>query len=108
MPRPGPRDTRSVSGLSTDLSDEGARPYFLWDEATTVGEFRRSLTTRDVPEWCRLVGKLMREARDTDVWRFVRVDEVVSRFDHIRPHLGRRRAFWDYLLAGWKRDGLVA
>jgi len=96
-----------VAGLSTDLADENARPYFLWDETTTVAEFRRALATNDRREWSRLVGKLMREARDVDVWRFVSVGDVVRRFDDIRPHLGRRRAFWEYLVSGWRDDGLV-
>ena len=96
-----------MSGLSTDFSDERARPYFLWDEDTKIAAFRRALATSELPEWCRLVGKLMREARDTDVWRFVRLADVVARFDTIRPHLGRRRAFCDYLISGWTRDGLV-
>jgi len=67
-----------MGGLSTDFSDEGERPYFLWDEDTTVAAFRRALATSEPSEWCRLVGKLMREARDTDVWRFVSVGDVVA------------------------------
>ena len=93
--------------LTTDLSDEEGRPYFLWDESRTIGEFRRALATAQPTQWCRLVGKLMREARDTDVWRFVSPAEVWAHFDTIRPHLGRRRAFWQYLLTGWHRDGFL-
>jgi hypothetical protein len=55
----------SVS-LSTDLTNPTAVPYFLWDELSTVAEFRRRLTTALPAERTRLLAKLLREARDTD------------------------------------------
>jgi hypothetical protein len=94
--------------LTTDLSNDRGRPYFLWDERRTTGEFRQALAAAAPPERYRLIGKLMREARDTDVWKFVTPVEAWTHFDAIRPYLGRRRAFWEYLLAGWQRDGLLA
>jgi hypothetical protein len=97
-----------VKPLTTDLSGDDERPYFLWDEARTIGEFRRALAVADPAERRRLIGKLMREARDPDVWRFVSPGEVWADFDGIRPYLGRRRAFWEYLLTGWHRDGILA
>jgi hypothetical protein len=93
--------------LSTDLDDPEARPYFLWDEDRTVADFRAALDAASGADRTRLIGKLMREARDPDVWRFVDLREVSEAYGAIRPHLGRRRAFWDYLLDGWRRDGLV-
>lgn len=93
--------------LTTDLTREEERPYFLWDEDRSVAEFRRALAAADPRERHRLVGKLMREARDTDVWQFVSPDEVWTDFASIAPYLGRRRRFWTYLLEGWHRDGFV-
>jgi len=93
--------------LTTDLSREAERPYFLWDENRTVGEFRQALTAADPAERRRLIGKLMREARDSDVWVFVTPGEVWAEFEALRPYLGRRRAFWDYLLGAWHADGLL-
>jgi hypothetical protein len=49
----------------------------------------------------------MREARDEDVWKFVTPERVWQCFATIEPHLGRRRAFWRYLLEGWRRDGYL-
>ena len=94
--------------LTTDLTDDAGRPYFLWDEERTTGEFRRALATAAADERWRLVGKLMREARDTDVWSFIGPAEVWANFAAIRPYLGRRRAFWEYLFHGWQRDGILA
>jgi hypothetical protein len=96
-----------VEPLTTDLSKERARPYFLWDEERTIGEFRQALASASPPERWHLVGKLMREARDPDVWEFITPAEVWANFGAIRPYLGRRRAFWEYLLSGWQRDGLL-
>jgi hypothetical protein len=97
-----------MTALTSDLSDDDGRPYFLWDETRTTREFRQALATASAEERHRLVGKLMREARDTDVWKFVAPAEVWREFDRIRPYLGRRRRFWEYLLGGWHRDGFLA
>jgi hypothetical protein len=93
--------------LTTDLDLPDARPYFLWDEERTVAEFRAALEAASGAERTRLIGKLMREARDTGVWRFVGRREVADTYEAIRPHLGRRRPFWGYLLDGWRRDGII-
>jgi hypothetical protein len=93
--------------LTSDFSDDDGRPYFLWDETRTTREFRHALATAPADERLRLIGKLMREARDTDVWQFVAPVQVWRDFDRIRPYLGRRRAFWEYLLTGWQRDGFL-
>jgi len=96
----------SVS-LSTDLDDPSAVPYFLWDEPMTVAEFRRRLTAASLPEQTRMLGKLMREARDTDVWKFTTPEEVWRKLPEVSRHLGRRRAFWGFLFDLWQREGLV-
>ena len=103
----GARHNLVVRPLTTDLSQESERPYFLWDEDTSIAEFRRALGGADARERRRLIGKLMREARDPDVWRFVNPHEVWADFAAIAPYLGRRRPFWVYLLTGWHRDGLL-
>jgi hypothetical protein len=93
--------------LSTDLDDENAVPYFLWDDPMTVGEVHRRLATASPPERDRLLGKILREARDPDVWRFIRPDELAARFSALSRHLGRRRPFWEFLLDRWQKEGLL-
>jgi hypothetical protein len=98
-----------MTRLSTNLRDPTARPYFLWDEeATTVAELRAAIAAANPEEWARLVGKVMREARDTDVWHFATPQEVWKRKASLDRYLGRRRAFWHYLLDGWHRDGYLS
>lgn len=80
------------------------RPYFLWDEARTVAELRRALELASPEEKAQLLGKILREARDPDVWAFTRPEEVRDLFPLIERYLGRRRAFWRYLISAWFSD----
>ncbi len=93
--------------LSTDLRDPNAIPYFLWDDPMTVRDVHRLLATASLPERDRLLGKILREAKDTDVWLFTTPTEVARRFDSLAHHLGRRRRFWEFLLAAWQKQGLL-
>lgn len=93
--------------LSSDLGSPDAIPYFLWDEPMTVAEFRERLQTASTAERTRLLAKLLREARDTDVWRFITPAEVSRKWSALAPQLGRRRRFWEFLLASWRKEGLV-
>jgi len=93
--------------LSTDLSSPHSIPYFLWDEPMTVAEFRQRLRSASTAEQTRLLAKLLREARDTDVWQFVSPAEVLQRWPALAPHIGRRRGFWEFLLSHWQREGLL-
>lgn len=93
--------------LSTDLSDPDARPYFLWDESVTVAELRHHLASGDRRERGLWMARVMREARYQDVWKLLRLRDVVADFQAIEPHLGRMRAFWCWLLDGWRKDGLL-
>lgn len=94
--------------LSTELNNPAAIPYFLWDEPMTVAEFKQRLQTASLPEQRRLLAKLLREARDTDVWFFTTPQEVWRRWNELSPMLGRRRAFWESLLTSWQKEGLIA
>ena len=93
--------------LSTELSDPGAVPYFLWDEPMTVLELRKRLETTAPAEHFRLLAKILREARDTDVWKFTSPEEVLRNWSLICPYLGRRRSFWEFLLGRWRDEGLI-
>jgi hypothetical protein len=93
--------------LSTDLDNPDAVPYFVWDEPMTVDELRNRLRTSSHPERVRLLAKILREARDTDVWKFTTLEEVSGLWPELSRQLGRRRAFWEFLFAEWERQGLL-
>lgn len=94
-------------GLSLNLHDPSAVPYFLWDEPMTVATLHQRLRLASSPEANRLLGKILREARDTDVWLFTTPAEVAARWEELAPHLGRRRSFWEFLLSRWREECLL-
>jgi hypothetical protein len=83
------------------------RPYFLWDLDATEADLRARLESADSDARAQWQARVMREARFDDVWKYLKLDVIVRDWDHIRLHLGRRRAFWEYLLKGWRDDGLL-
>jgi hypothetical protein len=97
----------SVRPLTTDLSQSDQRPYFMWDEDMSIAELRAALSGPDMASRLRLLGKMLREARDTDVWQFVTPAEVSRDLPALARHLGRRRRFWEYVMGRWRALGLV-
>lgn len=93
--------------LGTDLQTGDTRPWFLWDEDLSVRELRAILADESHPRWVELAAKVMREARDDQVWLFLPVERVAARYVDPAPRLGRRRPFWDHLLRAWRRLGLL-
>ena len=94
--------------LTTDMAKSELRPYFLWDEDVSIGELRQVLASPDNPRRDQLLAKMLREARDIDVWEFVRPLEVARVLERLRRRIGRRYAFWTFLIEGWRRHGLLA
>lgn len=93
--------------LSTDLDSDSAVPYFLWDEPLTVAELKLKLASASNEERMRFLGKILREARDTDVWKFTTPQFVWENWAEIEKHLGRRRAFWRLLFERWQAEDLI-
>ena len=83
------------------------RPWFLWDVQITDAEFRERLTHADPRIRAQWQGTLLREARYKEVWQYVRLQDVLSNLENVRLHLGRRRDMWEWLIDGWRRDGLL-
>jgi len=94
--------------MTIDLTQEDLRPYFLWDEDLSIRELRERLRGDDAYERQRLLGKLLREARDTDVWLFVTPEEVARQLPAVARRVGRRLGFWQFLIAGWRRLGILS
>lgn len=94
----------SIPGI---LAPVGDRPYFAWDVNVTEAELRDRLRCSDADARAQWQGWIMAEARYLDVWRFLSLDEILRDWPHIRLHLGRKRAFWEFLLDGWRVQGLI-
>jgi len=61
-----------MRGLTTDMTRRDLRPYFLWDEDVSISELHQILAGPDGVRRDQLLAKMLREARDIDVWEFVR------------------------------------
>jgi hypothetical protein len=96
-----------VRALTTDLTRRDLRPYFLWDEDVSIDELHTILGAGDHPRRDQLFAKMLREARDIDVWEFVRPREVARMLDPLRRRIGRRYAFWHFLVERWRARGLL-
>ena len=93
--------------LSLDLDDPNGRPYFLWSENITFAGLRQKLQSTDLDERALWMARVMREARYQDVFRLLRLTEVLELWPRIDRHLGRSRQFWHWLIEGWRTDGLL-
>jgi hypothetical protein len=96
-----------VRGLTTDMCAGELRPYFLWDEDVSIAELREVVAGPDTERRDQLVGKMLREARDLDVWQFVRPVEVARVLERLKRRLGRRYRFWSFLIEGWRVRGIL-
>lgn len=82
-------------------------PAFLWDRHVTAADLRRILDDPTDPRRHRLLATLLREARPDEVWRWVHPRDVARELPILAPLLGRQRDFWEWLIDGWRRLGLL-
>lgn len=96
-----------MRALTTDMTQSDLRPHFLWDEDVSIAELRAGLAIPG-PRRDQLLDKMLREARDLDVWLFVTPSEVSRELPRLKRRIGKRYDFWRFLIDGWIRDGLLA
>lgn len=85
------------------LCDRNGHPYFLWDVETTLDAFRLQLVDPDPDVRAHAIGKLMRQARPDDALSLVSLGQIRREWERVRPYLGRRRDFWDWLIPELER-----
>jgi hypothetical protein len=79
--------------VTVDMNESDRRPCFLWDEDVSIGELRAVLAGPSGPERDRLLGKLLREARDLDVRAFLTLGDVAEALPRVEQRVGRRAPF---------------
>jgi hypothetical protein len=104
------RWTVMIAPNSADLSDDNAVPYYFWDRRMSVGEIRRILGSPSHAEHVAVLSHLLREARPDEVWQwqFVSPADVAREWPQLSTRLGRRRRFWEWVLASWRALGLLS
>ncbi|MFA7173960.1 MAG: hypothetical protein WC340_11205 [Kiritimatiellia bacterium] len=86
-------------------TDDTAIPYFAWDRNLTVGAIKAVLKSDNGYERNRTTAWIMREAAFADVWQFLDPRKVRDNFSELEPLLGRRKAFWQYIIGKWHELG---
>lgn len=89
------------------LLDQQGRPDFLWDQDTTLEEFKKRLVDPDPDVRAYAIGKLMRQAKPDDVFEFVTPREIRALWSKLNMYLGNTREFWTWLFDTWERQGHV-
>lgn len=91
------------------MFQDSDHPWFLWSEEMTAGELRQILAGEQ-GEYLQGVylGRLLREARLKEIWEFLTPEDIQAHWPRLERHLGRKKPFWQFLMAIWKKHGLVA
>lgn len=50
---------------------------------------------------------ILREAPYAEVWRYLKIDDIVANWPRLEHRLGARREPWRLLLQGWRKDGRI-
>jgi len=91
--------------------DEIPKPHAIMNVnfVTLVPAFliKKLLKSTSGFEWFRLSAWIMREATFADVWQFLTPEEVRDSFSQIKPFLGRKKSFWNYILSAWHGLGKI-
>lgn len=94
--------------LSMDTEAPEAVPYFNWDVAVTNAQLREILRDGSPDERLQWTARVLREARYSDVWRYLSLRrDVLPQWSKLSGMLGRRRRFWKFLIEEWRRAGLI-
>lgn len=76
------------------------RPYFLWDYDLTDKQVREILHGDNETEKIWMMSRILTSARFEDVWKYLRLSEVVREFSNlkIRPEI---KNIWKFALTTW-------
>ena len=91
-----------------DVSRDDIVPYFMWDYQYTVGQIKQMLAHGTESERLWLIAKIMRDARYSDVWKFISLQDFLKYRERLmRGRLGREKGFWEFMYSKWIEYGIV-
>lgn len=76
------------------------RPYFLWDYDLTEEDVRRILRGKNQTEKIWMMSRILASARYEDVWKYVKLRDVVTMFPKLRMRPEVTQA-WVTALTAW-------
>jgi hypothetical protein len=91
-----------------DLSRDDIVPYFMWVYRYTVGQIKEMLAHGTDSERIWLIAKIMRDARYSDVWKFITLQDFLNYRERLmRGRLGLQKDFWQFMYSQWIKLGIV-
>ncbi|MCI0697419.1 hypothetical protein L0337_36105 [candidate division KSB1 bacterium] len=91
-----------------DVSRDDVVPYFMWDYQYTVGDIKKMLAEGDENQRLWLMAKIMRDARYSDVWKFISLQDFLKYRERLmQGRLGWKKGFWEFLYSSWIKYGIV-
>ena len=76
------------------------RPYFLWDYDLTDGDVRKILHGENEAEKIWMMSRILTSAQFEDVWRYLRLSDVVREFPRLKMRREMKEA-WQFALTAW-------
>lgn len=98
---------RKMKNMTFDMSQEDMIPYFMWDYGLTIREIKAILSDTDEQEKLQMMGKILRDARYADVWKFFSLREFLKYRERLVPFTGRMRGFWEFMHNMWVQYHLI-
>jgi hypothetical protein len=89
----------------TQLTD--TIPNFSWDRKLTEKQIFSRLQASTGLQKILFVSWILREAAFKDIWKYVTPQEVWKQFGELKQFLGRRKAFWEFILGKWHELGRI-
>lgn len=96
-----------MKNMTFDMSQEHMIPYFMWDYGYTIREIKEILCGDDEQEKLQMMGKILRDARYADVWKFFSLREFLKYRERLVPFTGRMRGFWQFMYDKWVQYHLI-
>lgn len=78
------------------------RPYFLWDYDLSEDDARRILTGPDYSTKLWLTARILEAARFEDVWKYLKLKDIVAVFPELKLRAPIRQA-WRRALLVWNK-----
>lgn len=75
-------------------------PYFLWDYDLTEEQVKGIVHGKNDVERQWMVGRILTNARFSDVWKYLTASDIVREFPGLRLRPGVKRA-WQRALDAW-------
>lgn len=75
-------------------------PYFLWDYEIDVAQVRQILRGGSETEKAWMIARILTRAKYEDIWKFVKIKDVVTHFPRLRMHQ-QDKANWQRALKVW-------